>query len=204
MGGGPFQKILDAIQAAGGNLLLYGLLALAVVVIFVIGWKLLGRKKGTSATKTADLTIDIAALGDFGPTTDEPTLEYYNIPVRLAAIVLAPTGRISELPPIDQLPALVDHMVPGMARVMAAHRPLIRRWPAQLSAEGFARTVFAAATLPGQRGKGSAWCNVAGRFKIDQQSFMAALIMVADAPNNFGESIVEKEHEWLGVLRVRG
>ena len=132
-----------------------------------------------------------------------PILEHYNVPVRLAAVVLAPTGRVLELPSIDQLPQLIDHIVPGLAQVMAAHRPLIRRWPSQLSAEGFAHAFFTQARLPGDGGKGTPWCSVAGRFKIHRQSLMAGLVMRAESNNNFGQSIIHKEHEWLGILRVK-
>ncbi len=204
MSAGPLQKIFDAIQTAGGSFILYGGVGLTMVVVFVVLWKLLVRGRQVSAAETVDLTIDVAALGEDGPAVEEPILEHYNVPVRLAAVVLAPTGRVSELPPIDQLPALVDYVVPGLGRVIATHRPLIRRWPPQLSAEGFARTVFAHAKLPGSRGKGSPWCTMAGRFKIEQQTFMIGLIMVAATANNFGESVIEKEHEWLGVLRIKG
>jgi len=117
---------------------------------------------------------------------------------------LAPAGRAGQLPAANQLPALVDSLVPGLARVVVAQRPLIRRWPPQLSVEGFARTVFTQAQLPGDHGKGTPWCSAAGRVSLQNQSVMLGLVMRADAPNNFGELRVEQDHDWLGILRVKG
>ena len=97
--------------------------------------------------------------------------------MRLAAVVLAPVGRLSDLPPDDQLPTLIEAIVPGLDKIAASHRPLIRRWPSQVSARGFAHLFFANAKLPGDGGKGSPWSSVAGMFKLKGQPVMAALIL---------------------------
>ncbi len=180
----------------------YAGLAAVVVVVFVVLRKVLRRRRRELPPPAPDLTIDVEALGTAGPPAVGPILEHYNLPVRLAAVAVAPTGRIPELP-LDKLPALIDHVVPGLAEVVAAHRPMIRCWPPQLSAEGFAHAFFAQARLPGDSGKGTPWCSAAGRFKVRRKSLMVALVMRAESANNFGQSIIEKEHEWLGILRVR-
>jgi hypothetical protein len=203
MEAGPLTKILDAIRSIGGDLLVYAVAAAIVLVILIVVWKIIAGRRREAPPAAPDLAIDVNSLGAAGPPAAGPVLEHYNVPVRLAAVVLAPTGRVLDLPSVDQLPQLIDHIVPGLGQVMAAHRPLIRRWPSQLSAEGFAHAFFANAQLPGDGGKGTPWCSVAGRFKIQRQSLMAGLVMRADAANNFGQTIIHEEHEWLGILRVK-
>lgn len=204
----PVEEKLEAAKKAVTSLslqelLTYALIALAVLLVLYILWRILARRRRELPPPAPDLAIDVLSLGSQGPPTAGPILEHYNVPVRLAAVVLAPTGRAGELPPIDQLPGLIDHVVPGLAQVVAAHETLVRRWPPQLSAEGFAHTFFAQVKLPGDRGKGTPWCSVAGRFEVGRRPMMAGLVMRAETANNFSQSIVHKEHEWLGILRVK-
>jgi hypothetical protein len=192
------------ITSAGSNLIRYAALALAAIVVLWIARKLLRRQRGpTVASLPTNLKIDVAALPESGPPPIPPTLEYYNLPVRLAAIVLAPAGRANELPSNDQLGPLLDAIVPGLDKVMHAHRPVIRRWPNQVSARGFAHLFFANVPLPGTAGKGTPWSSVAGIFKVNNQSVMAGLVLRAARPNGFGQTIVDSEEKWLGCLRVK-
>ena len=130
-------------------------------------------------------------------------MELYNLPVRLAAVVLAPVGRVSDLPPDGQIPLLIEAIIPGLDKMAALHRPLICRWPNQVSARGFAHLFFINAKLPGDGGKGTPWSSVAGVFKLKGQPLMAGLVLRAAAPNSLGQTIIETEHQWLGCLRVR-
>lgn len=203
MNEGFINRILDLIRSAGGDLLLYGIGAVIALLVLIILWRIIAARRRELPPPPPDLAIDVSSLGTEGPPATGPVLEHYNVPVRLAAVVLAPTGRGRELPSVDQLTPLIDHIVPGLAQVVAAHRPLIRRWPAQLSAEGFAHTFFSQVRLPGDRGKGTPWCSVAGRFVVGRLPLMAGLVMRAAAANNFSQSIVQREYEWLGILRVK-
>jgi hypothetical protein len=198
------DKLKKALGELPGEVVTFALVAVAVVVGLLILRRFLKRRAAQGPEGVVLQGIEVGKLGQEGPPRAGPTLECYNVTVRLAAVVVAPTGRVGELPPANELAGLLDFVIPGLADVIGAHRPLIRRWPSQLSAEGFARTVFANVELPGDRGKGTQWCSVAGRFKLKNQSFMAGLIMRAAKPNNFSETVIEKEHEWLGILRVRG
>jgi hypothetical protein len=193
-------------QATGlppGDLLTYGLILLAVLAIAYAAWKILrGRGKQTVAVPPA-LDVQVTGLGTAGPPPGPPVLEYYHYPVRLAAIVLAPAGRTRELPPVDQLGGLVDLLVPGLAPVVALHQPLVRRWPPQLSVRGFAHSFFVHARLPGQGGKGTPWCSVAGVFRVDNQPVMAGLVLRAASNVNLGQQIVDNEGKWQDVLRVK-
>ncbi len=200
---GLINRIIDAAGSVGDEIWITMIGAAVAILVLVIAWRVLARRKREAPQRGPDLSIDLSALSDQGPPAGPPVLEHYNVPVRLAAVVLAPTGRVRGLPPPAEIPGLIDHLVPGLAQVTAAHNPAIRRWPPQLSSEGFARTFFAQVQLPGDGGKGTPWCSVAGRFKVQGQALMAGLILRAEAPNNFGQTIIEKEHEWLGVLRVK-
>jgi hypothetical protein len=200
-------NILDKIkQAAGmspGDLLTYGLILLAVLATAYVAWKILrGRSKQTVAVPPA-LDVQVTGLGTAGPPPGPPVLEYYHYPVRLAAIVLAPAGRTRELPPLDKLGGLVDLLVPGLAPVVALHQPLVRRWPPQLSVRGFAHSFFVHARLPGQGGKGTPWCSVAGVFRVDNQPVMAGLVLRAASNVHLGQQIVDNEGKWQDVLRVK-
>jgi hypothetical protein len=201
------NEILDKIkQATGlspGDLLTYGLILLAVLVTVYVAWKILrGRGKQTVAVPPS-LDVQVTGLGTAGPPSGPPVLEYYHYPVRLAAIVLAPAGRTRELPPVDKLGSLVDLLVPGLAPVVALHQPLVRCWPPQLSVRGFAHSFFVHARLPGQGGKGTPWCSVAGVFRVDNQPVMAGLVLRAASNVNLGQQIVDREGKWQDVLRVK-
>jgi hypothetical protein len=130
-------------------------------------------------------------------------LYVYNVPVRLTALVLAPVGRARELPPPTHLDALADALVPGLAKVISAHKPVLRRWPAQVSSRGFAHTFFSQAKLPGDAGKGTPWCVAAGVIKFGKTPIMAGLIMRAAAATNFSHPIIEQEAQWLDVLKTK-
>ncbi len=175
----------------------------AAVVLLLIVWRLLRRRRKIESPLRADLKVEVAALEDRGPPEGPPVFEFYNLPVRLAAVVLAPVGVGRELPPDDQLAPLLDALIPGLDKVAALHRPLIRRWPNQVSARGFAHLFFNHARLPGVGGKGTVWSSVAGVVKIGEQPVMAGLVLRAAAPNSLGQTVIDAEHQWLGCLRVK-
>ena len=198
------ETFREWITSAGSNLIRYAALAIAAIVVLWIARKLLRRKRGPAvASLPTNLKIDVAALPESGPPPIPPTLEYYNLPVRLAAIVLAPAGLAGELPSNEELGPLLDAIVPGLDKVMHAHRPMIRRWPNQVSARGFAHLFFANVLLPGTAGKGTPWSSVGGLFKFKNQPIMAGLVLRAARPNGFGQTIVDSEEKWLGCLRVK-
>ncbi len=199
------QKPLE--QARGllsGDWMVYAIIAAAAIVLLYLLWKLLVSKKKPLPAQVPDLAIDVMALGTAGPPSDAPVLEFYNVPVRLAAVVVAPAGRVRDLPPLNQLGDYYDAVVPGLSRVVATHRPLVRRWPSQLSARGFAHTFFGHARLPGEGGKGTPWCSAAGLAKIEGQPFMVGLVMRTATPSSHGQEIIPSEEHWLRILRVRG
>lgn len=201
MDGGPIQKILDAINPANGNLGMVAVVAAIVIVLLFIVWKMLSGRKREQPMPAVDLKIDVMQLGTHGPPAGGPILEFYNVPVRLAAIIVAPAGRVRPLP--DQLDDVFDAVLPGLDQIVAAHQPLIRRWPPQLSPTGFAHMFFQHVRLPGDGGKGSPWSAAAGLLKIEGQPVMAGLILRTESTSSHGQVIIDKEEKWLSILRVK-
>jgi hypothetical protein len=190
-----FEQIRTEYLISGAALL--GLLVVAFIV------HRLRRRRGPPPLPPVDLRVNIESLGDHAPPPGSPTLELYNLPVRLAAVVLAPTGRGSQLPAGMDTGSLVDTIVPGLAEIFKLHKPLVRQWAAQLSTQGFSHTLFANLHLPGDHGKGTPWSVIAGRFEVGGQSILAGLVLCAAGPNSLGQFVIERPGQWLDLLRVK-
>ncbi len=171
----PIEQILDGIGLGLGPAI--GIALGAALLLGIVIWLTRLRRPQPTPPPVADLSIDVSQLGEAGPPATGPRLELYHVPMRLAAMVIAPTGRGGQSPDDDHLPAIVDQLVPGCGAVLGAHRPVIRDWPAQLSTQGFANTFFALTRLPGDKGKSTPWCAMAGRFEADGQKFLAGLVL---------------------------
>jgi len=200
MGGGPLQGILDAI----GPVVAYAILGTLLLVFTTIIWKVIAGRGEKPVEPSASLRIDVMALGTHGPPPGAPVLEFFNTPVRLAAIVIAPAGRVRDLPPPEDMADILDAIVPGLARVVSAHRPIDKRWPPQFSSKGFAHMFFQYVRLPGEGGKGTPWCSAAGIFKIEGQPMMAGMVFRTESTSSHGQEIIDKEEKWLSTLRVKG
>jgi hypothetical protein len=201
-----FFNLNELLSGPTGSTVKYVLLAVVaalVLIVLAILWTRLRRRRRATKPPTVDLRIPIETLGDAGPPAGLPQLECFNLPVRLAAIVLAPVGRAGVLPADDQLLPLIEAIVPGLDKITSLHRPVVRRWPTQVSINGFAHIFFNQARLPGDAGRGTPWSSMAGAFKLKGQPLMAGLIFRAAAPNSLGQTIIESDHDWLGCLRVR-
>ncbi|MBN2580405.1 MAG: hypothetical protein JXB10_15585 [Pirellulales bacterium] len=178
---------------------------LAAGVLFALGvlrrW--LRRRKRRKPLPAAPPPIDVQKLINQGPPAGPPTLEFYNIPVRLAALTLAPVGRSGSLPPEEELPGLFEALLPGLAQIVQLHQPPVRHWPNQFSTRGFAQAFFQNAKWPGEHCKGTPWSAVAGIFKHEGQPYMAALVLRAAGANSLGQITLGTEYDWLGCLRVK-
>lgn len=200
------QDLLDQLgmslaEVIGYSVAVVSLVALAIVLRIAL------RKTRTEVPARADLSIDVAALGEDGPPAaasgESAILELYHIPVRLAGLVIAPTGRGGVVPDDQELAALLDVAVPGLAAVLRVHRPRIIRWEPQLSTQGFSTTLFANVRLPGDKGRGTPWCVVSGRCEAGEHKLLVGLICRAAGPNSLAHISVQRESQWLDVLRVR-
>lgn len=195
------EKITGWLGAAASWAVWAAAAAGAIVVLWFI-WKAVGKRGSAASSPSDELTIDVMRLGTEGPPPSSPRLEFYNLPVRLALIVMAPAGRVRDLPPIPQWGDLYDAIVPGLSAVVAAHRPKICRWPAQPSARGFAHLFFQHVRLPGQSGKGTPWSSAAGVMKVEGQAVLVGMVFRTAEPSAHGQEVIESEEHWLRILRV--
>jgi hypothetical protein len=185
------------------TLVIAGAVVLVAFVLLVVLLRILRRRPASKAGAPQDLSIDIKSLDASGPPAKSPRLEFYGTPVRLVVFVLAPVGRGGNMPSAERLREVVDYLVPGLSKVLAVHQPIYRQWPPQLSSQGFARALFANVRLPGDDGKGTPWCSVAGKFSIGEEHLLAGLVCCAAGPNGLSQVTVEHEGQWLDVLRVK-
>lgn len=182
-----------------------GALVAALVVCLLLGLVRLWRRRRRAAwQRQRHLFLDVSALEAAGPPPEGPRLEFYGTPVRLAVIVIAPAGRHGDVPPVEVLPGLLDRLEPGMAQVIASHQPLVRTWPKQFSSQGFVQAFFNQVWLPGDRGKGTPWCSIAGKFQVGERLLLVGLVCCAREPNGLSQVAVQHEGQWLDILRIRG
>jgi len=183
-----------------------GLAALSVVCLRMLRrWR---SERAASSSPEPDLLIDVAALPDQevgppGPPPGGQQLEIYHVPVRIAVLVLAPVGRDATLPGREKLPELLDQLTPNLMTVLDRQQPVYRQWPAQLSSQGFVRRFFRHVLLPGEHGKGTPWCVVAGRLAADSRAILVGMVLRAETPNSLSQIEIHRESQWLDVLRVR-
>ena len=190
-------------QQFGGVLLVIGagVAGALVVLVALVRWSRARRRR--SPVPTVDLSLDVEALPAEGPPPSGPQLTFYSLPVRLAAVVLAPVGLENKLPAEDALAEVVDQLAPGLMEVLVAHQPVFRRWPPQVSTQGFTKAFFSNVALPGDRGRGTAWSSVAGKFEAEGRPYLVGLVCRAERPNSYGQVVVEKLGGWLDVLQAR-
>jgi hypothetical protein len=178
--------------------------AVVLVVLVAAVWISRLRKRGRTADdRRPDLSIDLECLPALGPPAEGPRLELYGTPVRLAVVILAPSGRQAEDPVETELLAALDDLLPGLPSILTAHQPLVRCWPAQLSTQGFTNTFFQKVRLPGKRGKGTPWCSVAGRFETEDRQLLAGLVCRADKANSLSQIAIEHSGQWMDILRAK-
>lgn len=182
-----------AIFAAAGLLLL-----MAIVLVWT--WR---RRRQPAGEGPPPEFVDVGSLPSHGPPAGGRQVTCYGVPVRLAALVVAPSGRGSDIPADIVLRDVLDAAVPGLADVAREHSPRVDRWPAQLSAQGFVQAFFAQLRLPEDHGKGTPWCSVAGRVEHQGRHFLLGVVCCADRPNSLGEITIEHGGLWLDVLRLR-
>lgn len=193
----PVQDLLQL------NYITLALLAIAVVVAFIVLMGVLRRRKTPPAAVLPPQGIDISLLESHGPPQGGLQLECYGAPVRVAAMILAPMGTGGGFPSSEQLPDVIDRAVPGMSEIIVRDRPVVHIWPPQLSPQGFANSYFAACRLPGDRGKQTPWCSIAGRYLDSEVRLLIGMILCASSPNSLGEFTLEQPTQWMDILRIR-
>ncbi len=175
----------------------------AVLIAIVILIRRLRRPKRDPQAGQIDLSIDLSQVQLTPADPDGPSLHVYGTPVQLAVIVVASAGRGNPIPGLDRVPELLDQIVPGFQEMLEKHQPMIRVWPTQLSVQGFSHSFFNLVSLPGERGKGSPWCSVAGRIPSQNHPVLVGLAARAENANSLGQINIQHEGQWLDVLRIQ-
>lgn len=188
------EQIAYLAGAAGAGVVL--------LLLVLILRRLFRRPRQQPSPPVSSLDVAVAKLPAHGPPNESPRLECYGVPVRLAVLVLAPVGRSGHMPPADQLVNVVDLLLPGLVDVVSLHRPEVRFWPPQLSSQGFVHAFFHHCALPGDKGKGTPWCSVAGKFNAAGEHLLAGLVCCADRPIGLGQIAIAHEGQWNDVLRI--
>lgn len=178
-----------------------GILILLITLALLI--RLFTRKKPPETSLQPDLKLNVSLLPTEGPPAGKPYLEFYSVPVRLAVVVMAPVGREGELPDNTDLPQTIEGIMPGLMKVLTAHQPQFVRWPAQLSTQGFAHAFFNNVALPGDHGKGTPWCSLAGKIEVSGGQFLVGMVCCAAEPNSLSEVTAKHAAAWPDVIRVK-
>ncbi len=202
--GQQVQHIWESLGPQGQQWIYFGVVAIVGILFVYVAWKMISGARRPAERPAVDLSIPIQSLGESGPPPGPPVLEMFGVPVRLAAVVVAPVGTARELPPLNRMDQLYDAIVPGLARVVAAHGTQVHRWPPQLSSRGWFHLFFSQAKLPGDGGKGTCWCSVAGLVRFENQPIMAGLVLRTAEPDTYGEEVVEEDAQWHRMLQVKG
>jgi hypothetical protein len=176
------------------------LLAATIIVAYV--W--LRRRRRRPRTAPPPEIIDLADWPiEPLPDGESPVLECFNLPMRLVVLVLAPLGRGRELPAEGSIVRLSEMLLPGLPEVLRLHNTRVITWPAQLSSQGFSHAFFGRVRLPGDHGRGTPWCSLAGKLNVDGQMVMVGMALHAESANRLSKVVVESEFEWLKLIALR-
>jgi hypothetical protein len=183
----------------------YGILAFAAFALLMLLFGLLSfirrlfRREPTHPAP--HLQERFADYPPVKPSSADVRLEIERVPVRLRLVVIAPAGKESDVD-MNKLDALLDRVVPDLSKVVAADKPRVRRWPMQLSYEGFANHFHKNAIIPEGEHQPSKWIVVAGRAKLADCQVMVGLGLEAGRPVPLGHMTLDS-HEWPVALKVR-
>ena len=174
-----------------------------IVVVLCLLWVYMRRRAFLGDQLDGGHSIDLSEFVVAGPPDGPLRMDFYGTPVRLQLIVLAPMGRHSQLPTNEELPHILNHFISDFTRLSGLHRPVVFRWPEQLSAQGFFQAFFNQLSLPGDHGRGSSWCAVAGRFAVADTQYLVGMAFTTAKPNGMSTVTVKHEGQWFDILRIR-
>ena len=197
---GALQRSIDLLlNTPTGRLVGVALLVLVVLVFLTRRVVKLFRKPEDVSLVDPLRVVDLAAepLGK----NERADLKVHNMPVRLGAVVLAPLGRI-DLPDDEEIPNILDGLVPGLGKFLAEDTPIVRTWPNQVSVGGFANNLALHMQVGGQDLTETPWCLVAGKTKLPDGLLLVTLALAAEAPNRLGVVRLEDESQWMQAIQV--
>ena len=187
----------------GGMPVALGVAAVVALLLFVgiadlIWIKLFRRRKALSTPSGPE-----EDLGQFPPPLLPPgerQFTIYHVPARVRLIVAAPAGAGKEFDE-KQIKKALERVWPGVREVMAADKPRIRVWPAQLSQQGFSLTFHRHLQRPDAQAKSSPWISVAGKVQFEGETLMLGLVLWSQEKTTFGQLTLEP-HQWRDVIRL--
>jgi hypothetical protein len=178
---------------------------LALWLVWVVFERLLLRpwRQRRPGETEAHLREDLAVLG---PPPGEPgsrRLLVDGVPARLRLVVVAPTGHEAlDADPLADIGVFLERLLPGLGAVAAADKPVVRKWPAQLSKAGFAPKFQQLVQMPDAPGQASRWVVLAGPARASLRQFLLGLALYADGPTHLGRRVIP-EDRWTWSLRVQ-
>jgi len=194
------QRSIDLLlNTQSGRLVGVALLVLVVIVFLTRRVVKLFRKPEdvslVDPLRVVDLTVE--PLGN----SERVDLKVHNLPVRLGVVVLAPLGRI-DVPDDEELPSILDGLVPGLGKYITRDKPIIRTWPNQVSVGGFANNLALHMQVGGQDLTETPWCLVAGKTKRPDGLLLVTLALAAETVNRLGVVRLEDESQWMQAIQV--
>jgi hypothetical protein len=193
----PGQNLLQSIGTQ--NLMLYGAIAVGILLLLVILIFLMSRGK-KRVNPESGLDED---LSEYPPAPGKPgsrRLTIHGRPVRLRLVVVGPVGKrnIAE----GGVEALLDEVLRGLGQIAQQDKPRIKIWPPQLSQQGFAPTFFRKTQCPERAGKPSHWLLAAGPSRAGGRPVLLGLAMWADDKGPMEQKILT-ETEWDEALQIK-
>ena len=194
----PGQNLLQSFGTQ--NLMLYGAIAVGILVLLVILIALMSRGK-KRVNPEGGLDED---LSEYPPAPGQPGLRRLTVhgrPMRLRLVIVGPVGKrtIAENGAVE---ALLDEVLRGLGSVAQQDKPRIRIWPPQLSQQGFAPTFFRRTRCPDRAGKPSHWLLAAGPARAGGRPVLLGLAMWADDTGPM-EQMILTETQWDEALQIK-
>ncbi len=200
------EQVVEAVQVTPDMFVVPAIIGAAVLfVILAVSLVLMKKRKPTPhhRTPTENPTIDIGQLPLVSELPQSPVLEVHGIAMRMAVLVVAPQGQLIQIPDAEQLRLVLDNAIPDLSEVIDLHKPIFRRWGAQLSPHGFNHSFFANMKLPGDKGRDTPWCAVSGRTPLPQGHLLVGFVFQALIENQLTVLEINNEGGWLDHIKVR-
>lgn len=174
---------------------------LGVLVVVAIVRKLMRVFRQPTEVSLVDPLRVVDLGGESLVPAGRDSLKVHNLSVRLGVIALAPLGRLA-LPDDEEIPEMLDGLVPGLGRFFDADKPTLRHWPNQVSVGGFANNLALHLQVPGKDLGETPWCLVAGKTKWKDGLLLVTLGLAAARPNRLGVVRLEDETDWMQAVQV--
>ena len=197
---GALQRSIDLLfNTQSGRLVGVALLVLVVLVFLTRRVVKLFRKPKDISLVDPLRVVDLSAepLGK----NERTDLKVHNLPARLGVVVLAPLGRL-DLPDDEEIPNILDGLVPGLGKFVADDTPIVRTWPNQVSVGGFANNLALHMQVGGKDLTETPWCLVAGKTKRPDGLLLVTLALAAEASNRLGVVRLDDESQWMQAIQV--